>query len=163
MTGWTWVGLTNLGTSVKTLEFSIASSLDSTPTYFAMDGLEIDPASAAAGDTADWNGDGTPNLLAYALGYDMSARVPGPMTLVVTNSGGQACVEVEYPRRHGMMDATLAPTCTTNLMGNVWVGGAARIQERVAAQGSTVDTIRARLLDSATNAVGFVRLGAMRP
>ena len=163
LTDWTWVSLTNLGAAVKTLEFSLASSVYSTPTYFAMDGLEIDPGSAAAGDAADWNGDGTPNLLAYTLGSDMGATVTGPMTLAVTNSGGKTYVEVEYPRRHGLTDATLTPICSTNLTGDTWLSGAQHIQETVAVTGSDVDTVRARLLDSATNAVGFVRLEATRP
>ena len=160
---WTWVSLSSFGVAVKTLEFSLASSVHSTPTYFAMDGLEIDPGSAAAGDTADWNGDGTPNLLAYALGYDMSARVSGPMTLAIAHTNGQSYVEVQYARRHGLADATLTPTYTTSLMGGAWLGGAGHVEERIVASGTTVDTIRARLLDSATNAVGFVRLGVTRP
>ena len=163
LTDWTWVSLTNLGATVKTLEFSLNSSVPSTPTYFALDGLEIDPASAAADDTADWNGDGTPNLLAYVLGYDMGATVTCSMTLSVTNSAGQTYVEVEYPRRHGLSDATLTPLCTTRLGGGTWLSGAQHIQETIAATGRDVDTIRACLLDSATNGVGFARLEATRP
>ncbi len=166
---WTWLSLTNLGASVKTLEFTLSSSDVgaygmNTPAYFAMDGLEIDPANPAAADGADWNGDGTPNLMAYAMGYDMGEPVAGAvMTTTLVTADGHTYFEVEYLRRHGLADATLAPVFATNLNGGSWSGGSSHVQESVTGCAGDRDIVHARLLDSATNAVGFVRLQASRP
>ena len=166
---WTWVDLTALGPNVKTLQFSMDSSdtawgFINTPTYFALDNLEIDPASAAAGDAADWNGDGTANLMAYAAGYGMGQSLPTPAWACrSTNDAGNIWFEVEFQRRHGLADATLVPQYTTNLVDGAWVGGPGHVQESITATAGGVDTVRARMLDSASDGTGFVRLQAARP
>lgn len=166
---WTWLSLTNFGPQVKTLEFGLSSSDNglygmNTPAYFALDGLEIDPSGPDAADEADWNNDGVPNLLAYTLGYPMGRTVPpASLTAQATNQAGTAYFEVEFRRRHGMADASLSALYTPRLTGGAWVGGPGHIQETVSALADGVDQVRARVLDSATNGIGFVRLQAIRP
>lgn len=73
---WTWVGLTNMGETVKTLHFSMSSSDTgmygmNTPAYFAVDDVAVDfayeKAAGQSGSTAVFK-DHT-NLIAWATGW----------------------------------------------------------------------------------------------
>jgi len=73
---WTWVDLSGMGAAVKTLEFSMSSSDTgmygmNTPSYFALDGLQVDfayePAAGQAGTAAVHMDDA--ELIDWAAGW----------------------------------------------------------------------------------------------
>ena len=162
VTNWTWVDLTGLGSSVKTLTFDLSSSDNglygmNTPAYFAMDDFRVDPNSPALGDTASWDGSGIANLMAYVLGRQAGdAYSP---ELVPTNDA--PFFAVMYRRQAYLPDAGICVETCTNLLGEAtWTTNG--VIETVAGVDSGIETIRARILGSNTNAVDFARLRAWR-
>ena len=162
VTHWTWVCLTNLGTNVKTIHFTLSSSDTgaygmNTPAYFAMDDFCVDPNSPALGDTASWDGSGIANLMSYVLGRATGAAY----TPELWPTNDAPFFTILYRRQACLPDAGVGVEICTNLLGGAsWTTNG--VVETVVGVDSGIETIRARIPGSDTNAVGFARLRAWR-
>jgi hypothetical protein len=122
---------------------------------FALDGFRIDPASAALDDAASWDGSGTPNLLAYALGREPGGAVQSGMEPGNTGAG----FEVFYSRRADLPDAGIGIEACTDLRGMpVWTTNG--VAETDVSTNAGVVTVRATI--GTGDPTGFARLRAWR-
>lgn len=77
-----------------------------------------DANTPAAADTADWNGDGISNQLAYALGLDPVAFDLSKLPAAAVSGGHY---QLSWTPNPAAIDVTLAPEASTDL--TTWTGG----------------------------------------
>jgi len=112
-----------------------------------------------AGDAADWDGDGLPNLLEYGLGTDPT-NAAGTAAIVpqAATNGAPSGFAIVYERRRDRPDVGVEAVAAADLYGGEW--SAEHVVESVIAADALFETVRATLTQDWR--VAFMRLKATR-
>lgn len=117
----------------------------------------LDPIQA----TADFDGDGVPNLMEFALGTDPRSPISGALLpqLSVTQTGGEAYITMQFKRRNNASDLGLHYSPEVSSDGTVWYSDTAHVMERaVVALDSKFDLVTVQDLTPLSAEQRFIRL-----